>query len=353
MEGYNRKIKERRELKMIISMILAALFSKLSSEQSGKNNFWSWCLFGFKIKAAFMILAFLFNPKVYAQDVVSGADGIKADITDKSRVISIGSAVTEIIYALDADKNLVAVDQTSLYPEEAEALPKVPYTRNLTAEGVLSLNPTLIVASQSAGPEIVVEQIRSTGTPFLKLPSNETVEGAMQRIERLGVIFERQKKAEELIADIQRKLHLAEQIKRSIGHPKKVLFIYARGPNNLSVAGKNTSAETIINLAGGVNAFQSFEGYKPLNAEALVAANPDVILMMKSGLSSLGGVEGLLKAPGVSMTGAAENERIYTMDGNYLLGFGPRLGDAVLDLMDKLYPEKVTADKNTSSESHK
>jgi len=341
---------------MIILIVLAILASIIHRKQAKKQNFRSLRFSGFKIKAGiiavFLLFTFLLKPKLQAQDVIKGSDGIEADISNKSRVISIGSAVTEIIYALDADKWLVAVDHTSVYPEEAETLPKVPYTRNLTAEGVLSLNPSLILASESAGPETVVEQIRSTNTQFLKLPSNETVKGAIQRIKQLGVIFERQKRAEELIVDIQKKLHLAETIKTTISDPKKVLFIYARGPNNLSVAGKNTSAETIINLAGAINAFQSFEGYKPLNAEALVAANPDVILMMKSGLSSLGGVDGLLKAPGVSMTTAAKNKKIYTMEGNYLLGFGPRLGDAVLDLMDKLYPEKMTVDKNATSESN-
>ena len=337
-------------------MIISAFFKKINvlkiKEKMFLTNPPAQYIRNFKkialLAAVFLCVGILFQQNIQAQNVITGSDGVNVDISDKSGIISIGSSVTETIYALGAEENLVAVDITSVYPQEADSLPKVPYTRNLTAEGVLSLNPTLIVASESAGPESVIKQIRSTNTPFLKLPSSETLEGALQRIEKLGAIFEKEKKAGGLISDIKNKLASASKIKDRVESPVSVLFIYARGPNSLSVAGKNTSAETMIELAGAENAITNFEDYKPLNAEALAAANPDVILMMNSGLSSLGGIEGLLKAPGVSMTNAAKNERIYTMDGNYLLGFGPRLGEAVLDLMNKFYPDTMTADIITS-----
>lgn len=281
----------------------------------------------------------LYASSAEAQQIFISTDGTEVTIADQSRIISIGSSVTETIFALEADKNLVAVDESSTYPQASLDLPKVSFTRNLSAEGILSLFPTLILASGSAGPETAIRQIRSTGTPMLLLPAEETVEAALQRVEILGEILNRNDEAGEIIQKMKRELAVAEAHRSQLQYRPKILFIYARGPNNLTVAGTGTSAATMIGLAGGTNAFDSFNGYKPLTAEAVVSANPDIILMMESGLDSLGGEEGVLNAPGISLTNAAKNKRIYTMNGAYLLGFGPRLGQAVLDLMQIFHPE--------------
>jgi len=274
-----------------------------------------------------------------AQHTYISTDGAEVTVTDKSRIISIGSAVTETIFALEADKNLIAVDESSTYPQASSALPKVSFTRNLSAEGILSLSPTLILASGSAGPETAIRQIRSTGVPMLLLPAEETVEAALQRVEILGEILNRNDEAAAMIQQMKEELAIAVAHRNQLQSRPKILFIYARGPNNLTVAGTSTSAKTMIGLAGGINAFDSFSGYKPLTAEAVVSANPDIILMMESGMDSLGGEMGILSAPGIKLTNAAKNDRIYTMNGTYLLGFGPRLGQAVLDLMQMFHPE--------------
>jgi iron complex transport system substrate-binding protein len=285
-----------------------------------------------------MLLTLLIVPQMYGQQIFTGSDGVEVTITDKSRIISIGSAVTETIFALGAEENLIAVDESSVYPDGAASLPKVSFTRNLSAEGVLSLSPALILSSGAAGPETAVRQIRSTGTPMLLLPADETVDAAFKRVEMLGHILNRENEAAALIEEMKKELAVAESYRNRMDQKPKVLFIYARGPNNLTVAGRNTSAKTMIELAGGVNAFDDFSGYRPLTAEAVVSANPDVILMMKSGVDSIGGDSGVLRAPGVSLTTAGQEQRIYSMDGIYLLGFGPRLGKAVLDLMQLIYP---------------
>ena len=112
----------------------------------------------------------------------------------------------------------------------------------------------------------------------------------------------------------------------------KVLFIYARGAGRLMVAGANTSAAAIIEKAGGQNAIRSFEGFKTMTPESLIEAVPDVILMFSSGLASLDGKEGLGQIPGISQTPAYKNNRIIAMDGHYLTAFGPRVGQAALEL---------------------
>lgn len=278
-------------------------------------------------------------PVVTAQATYTGADGVTVDISDRSRIVSIGSAITETIFALEAEQHLVAVDESSLYPEETAELPKVSFTRNLSAEGVLSMKPTLILASGAAGPETAVRQIRSTGVPLLKFTADETVDAAFDRIEQLGNVLNREEKAVEITRRLAQDLDRAGSVLNRLKDRPVVLFIYARGPNHLMVAGSHTSAKTMIELAGGVNAFDEFEGYKPLTPEAVVAVNPDVILMMNSGLQSVGGAGWVLQAPGVSLTDAAKNNRIHSMDGSYLLGFGPRMGQAVLHLMEYLHPE--------------
>lgn len=292
------------------------------------------------VAASVLFVAALAAEPAVSQTTFTGSDGEEVSITDMSRIVSIGSAVTETIFSLSAEQNLVAVDESSLYPEGAASLPKVSFTRNLSAEGVLSLSPTLILASGAAGPETAVRQIRSTGTPMLMLPADETVEGAFSRVEMLGKVLNREDAADALIEEMREELALAEAHRSGMEEKPKVLFIYARGPNNLTVAGENTSAKTMIELAGGINAFNDFSGYKPLTAEAVVSANPDVILMMKSGVESVGGSSGVLRAPGISLTNAGKRERIYAMDGAYLLGFGPRMGQAALELMQLLYPEQ-------------
>lgn len=290
------------------------------------------------IKFAFLIVAITTVQVANAQQTIKGSDGVDVTIEDLSRVVSIGSAVTETIFALNATENLVAVDESSIYPEETSNYTKVSFTRNLSAEGLLSVSPSVILASAAAGPEPVIQQIRATGVPFLKLTADETVEGAFERIRQLGTIFNKEAAADQIIQNIQSDLDVAAAARDGLSEKPTVLFIYARGANMLMVAGNNTSAKTMIELAGGENAFNTFEGFKPLTAEAVVEANPDVILMMNSGIQSIGGKEGVLQTPGISLTDAVKNDRIYSMDGIYLLNFGPRVGQAALDLMAKFHP---------------
>jgi iron complex transport system substrate-binding protein len=295
------------------------------------------------ISGALLFLLMLSVPA--AAQEITGADGISVEVGNTERVISVGSAVTETIFALDAGETLVAVDESSTFPEAADALPKVSFTRNLSAEGLLSFSPSLILASGAAGPETAIRQIRSTGTPMLLLPYQENAQASLERVRILGEVFDRQEAAAELISGLEQQLDDAARLREELAEDApKVLFIYARGPNNLTVAGRSTSAQTMIELAGGENAFTSFDGYKPLTAEAVIEANPDLILMMDSGLQSIGGPGGLLEAPGIGLTDAAKNNRIHSMEGSYLLGFGPRMGDAIMDLMQLFYPDTELAE---------
>lgn len=271
-----------------------------------------------------------------AARTVLDADGQPVAITDVSRVVVAGGSLTEIVYALGAEATLVGCDASSLYPEAATKLPQVGYVRALSAEGVLSLRPTLVITLPEAGPPAALAQLRASGTPALIVPAENSIEGVKRKIRVVAEALDRQLQGEALIRQLDADLAQARDVLARSAHKPKVMFIYARGQGAASVAGRNTAAAEMIRLAGGVNAFD-FEGYKPLTAEAAVAAAPDVILLTTRGLESSGGVAGVLAMPGIMQTPAGRNRRIVSLDDLLLLGFGPRAGQGVLELARQLH----------------
>lgn len=274
-----------------------------------------------------------------AARTVMDADGRPVAITDVSRVVAAGGSVTEIVYALGAEASLVGCDASSLHPEAATKLPQVGYVRALSAEGVLSLRPSLVLTLPEAGPPAALAQLRASGTPLLTIPSEATIEGVKRKIQAVAQALDRPAQGEELIRRLDADLAQTRDYLAGRSEKPRVMFIYARGQGAANVAGRDTAAAEMIRLAGGVNAFD-FEGYKPLTAEAAVAAAPDVILLPSRGLESSGGVAGVLAMPGVRQTPAGRNQRIIAMDDLLLLGFGPRTGQGVLELARLLHPEK-------------
>ncbi len=275
-----------------------------------------------------------------------GAEGDLPVIEDTSRIVSLGGAVTEIVYALGAGERVVGVDASSSYPAEVNKLTKVAYHRRISAEGVLSLSPTLVIATTEAGPPEALQQLESAGVPVLILPHEPTVECAVTKIERIAAALDAKAVGTALIARMRQDLNQVKSAISAQENKAKVIFLYARGQGTLMVAGQDTGADTMIGLAGGVNAVQGYDGYKPLTSEAAVAAAPDVILLMDSGLESVGGRDGLGQLPGLNLTPAGRQGRVLSMDGLFLLGFGPRLGQAALALNQALYQTPTATTHN-------
>lgn len=253
------------------------------------------------------------------------------------RIVSIGGALTEIVYALGASGELVGVDTTSLYPNAATRLPSVGYARTLSSEGILALAPTQVVATEDAGPPAVLRQIISAGVPVAILAANHRFEGVLDRVARMGDLLGCADAAAKLIdglkADWQR---VRQPILARKASPLRVLFVLSHSPNQIMVGGKGSSAEAMLEYVGARNAVQGFEGFKPLTPEAVIAAQPDVVLFTEQGLRAIGGVDSALKLPGLDHTPAGQRRRIIALEAIFLLGFGPRLPSALVALDDEL-----------------
>ncbi|BEV71934.1 MULTISPECIES: hemin ABC transporter substrate-binding protein [unclassified Paludibacterium] len=249
---------------------------------------------------------------------------------DNARLVCVGGALTEIIYALGAERQLVGVDSTSRFPAAAQSLPGVGYARTLSAEGILSLAPGAVLASEDAGPPAVLRQISAAGVPVHILPGNHRFEGVLSRITRVGELTGRTTQAAQLQTRLQRDWQKVQgKVAARHSPPARVLFMLNAAPGQLLVAGNGTAADAMLRYAGARNALQGFNGYRPMTAEAVVAARPDALLLSGDGLAAAGGVEGVLRLPGVAQTPAGQQRRILSQDALLLLGFGPRLPQAV------------------------
>lgn len=261
------------------------------------------------------------------------AQGAVTRSSEAMRLISIGGSLTEIIYLLHASSQLVGVDTTSIYPAVATKLANVGYARSLSAEGILALRPTQVIATQDAGPPMVLRQISHAGIPLTVLRSDYQFQGVIDRVKKIGDLVHRSLAAQDLIAQ----LHLDwQKSQQQVAHSKakhiRVLFILSQNPSQLMVAGEKTSADAMIAYAGASNAISGFSGFKPLSAEAIISANPDVILMTTQGMKAVGGITEALNFPGVNKTLAGKQRNVISLETMYLLGFGPRMPLAVADL---------------------
>ena len=261
----------------------------------------------------------------------------------QARVVAVGGAVTEVVYALGAESRLVATDTTSTFPPAALALPKVGYLRSLSAEGVVALRPDMLLATGDAGPRAALEQLRAAKVGVHILTNEHSVEAARQRIRDVAALLGLAAAGRDLEARFDADWTRAMAGLKRYADTPRVLFILAHTPTNTMVSGDETAAAGMIRLAGGVNALAGFKGYKPLTAEAVIAAAPDVVLITTEGLQAAGGAEAVWAKPGVALTPAAKQRRLVDLDALYLLGFGPRLPAAVRDLALRLHRKDASS----------
>jgi iron complex transport system substrate-binding protein len=259
-------------------------------------------------------------------------------IENPSRIVSIGGAVTEILYALGLEHRIVGVDTTSVYPAAVlNDKPNVGYMRQLSAEGVLGLNPSLVFAMQGSGPKQTMDVLEAAKVPFVLVPEIYSEDGLLEKIRLVGHAMGVDARAACLTAAVAGDLWQLRELRAKVTKPVRVMFVMSFLNGRAMVAGQNTAANEIITLSGGVNAIDGYDGYKIINDEAIVAAKPDVVLSIQRSRDSLE-AEAVYAHPAFAMTPVAANKAFISMEGLYLLGFGPRTAAAARDLSVQLYP---------------
>lgn len=275
---------------------------------------------------------------------VTNADGSTTQVTDLARVVVANGDLTEVVFALGLGDRVVAADVSATYPPAAAALPKVGYQRTLSAEGILAQRPTLVLAGTTAGPPPVIEQVRAAGVPVVVLappdPSGvwtPTSPGA--KIRAVAAALGVPERGEELASQVDDEIDAAVAEGRAARTRPSAAFLYLRGTQVQLIAGDGSGVDTLLESAGAVDAASraGLRGNAPMTPEALVAAAPEVLVVTTSGLESVGGLDGLLALPGVAQTPAGRDRRIIAFDDQYLIGGGPRTGEALAELVDGLH----------------
>lgn len=255
------------------------------------------------------------------------------------RIVCIGSAYNEMIYALGAQANLVGVDYSSTYPPEIKKLPTVGYHRALSAEGILSLKPTLIIHDNNIGPENVVRQLQALNIPMKTFQAkDDSVDGAKSLLREMGAFFNKKERAEELCAKLDRDMATAaEAVKQYHDTPRVAVIHFGRASNVYLVVGNGgggdaSTAGKMVELAGGTMALQKRGMQQMTSPEVIAESNPQVILMTEYGFDRLGSMDEAKTLPGVAETEAARNGHIYRVSEHELMYFGPDTGESILKL---------------------
>ncbi|AXI81457.1 heme/hemin ABC transporter substrate-binding protein [Peterkaempfera bronchialis] len=272
---------------------------------------------------------------------VRSADGRQVTVESADRIVPLTGALSEIVFSLGLGRNVVARDITATF-EQAKDLPVITRAHDVSAEGVLSLHPTLVLADTSTGPADAVQQIRDAGIPLLVLDPAVRIDDIGPRITAVaaalgvpGAGAELRQRTADRISAVQRTVPATD------GRKPRVAFLYLRGTASVYLlGGPGSGADSLIEAAGSVDAGKAsglHKDFTPITSEALVKAAPDVILVMTKGLESVGGLDGLEKVPGVAQTPAGLDHRVVAIDDGVLLNFGPRTDEVLRQLVDGIH----------------
>ncbi|UXD88789.1 heme/hemin ABC transporter substrate-binding protein [Thalassolituus hydrocarboniclasticus] len=264
-----------------------------------------------------------------------------AAVFSAERVVSIDGSLTEIIYALNAQDALVAVDTTSRYPQAATELPDVGYMRQLSAEGILALSPTLVLASTDAGPDSVFEQLQQAGVKIVRVRNHYSVDGVLNKIQAVADALNKPEAGRALAGSIKQQADAALASIPADAAPPAALFILGAGNRGLMAAGSKTQADAMLALLNARNVM-AYNGYKPVSAEAVLQAGPEVVLIANTAAAAdASQTQSAALNTQLAMTPAFRQQRIHTLDTSLVLGFGPRIGSALEQLVTLLYPPEM------------
>lgn len=261
---------------------------------------------------------------------------------DPSRLVVIGGSLLEIVYALGEEDKLVARDTTGVYPPEAMALPDVGYMRALSPEGVLAVNPSAMIVVEGSGPPETLDVLSKGSLPYVTVPEDFSHKGVLAKVRAVGQALGVADKAEALVQTLDAEMQAAEAVTSAVpdADRQKVMLVNSVQDGKVRAAGGGTAANSMIALAGGINPLADMHGYQTLSDEAILTANPDVVLYMNN-TGAADFVEALKSNVALAATPAVSNGRLIEVDAAFMLGFGPRTPAAIRDLAAELYGDKV------------
>ena len=259
---------------------------------------------------------------------------------NSSRIVVAGGSITEIIYFLSSEEKIVALDVTSNYPEKAKELPSIGYVRNLSAEGILSMNPSIVFGEDDMGPPGVIKQLRDINIDLRIIPEEKTIDGILDKIYCIASIIDKLPNAESkinstLIPDI---LSIEKRLSTSTLIPKRVMFIFSIKGNKIIVAGSGTSGNGFIKMTGSENIFGTIEGWKSVSQEAVIKENPDYIIMSQRDLHNSETIKSISENPIFKNIKASKEGNFIFDDAMAMLGYGPRTIKSVLNAINTMYP---------------
>ena len=284
---------------------------------------------------SFAVKAFsksLYLVALFCSQSIASADSS----SDYQRIVSAGGSITEILYALGLGDRIVAVDSSSMYPPSTTKLPKVGYFRSLGAEGVLSLNPDLVVTARGAGPENVLLQIQNAGVPVKTFEQSVyTKESWKALISNIGALFNKENESSNLIGKVEQNIkNRLDELQKPTNQINAIALLNS-GDRGTTLAGKNTMPDFLFSLLGVNNLADDLEGFKPFSPEALAASDIDLILVPAHNLKAMGGIEGICSLQAISYATKGKCN-VVVMDPLLLLGFGARIDQAVDKLVDQI-----------------
>ncbi|ADM10778.1 hemin-binding periplasmic protein [Parvularcula bermudensis HTCC2503] len=268
--------------------------------------------------------------------ILSVAAAFVGTASAQDRIVSLGGDLTEIIYALGEGDRVVGTDRDSRYPDDAAAKPKVGYVRRLSAEGVLSVEPDLVLISGAAGPETALAQIEASGVEIISLETEYTPQAILDKVGVVATALGREDAGETMKADLEKTIAAARRDVERVGISPSILFFASVPDGAPRAAGDETAAAGVIDMLGGTNVFAGRPGYNALSLEAAVAADPDIILVMTHHAEREGGIEAVRTHPALLLTTAAQEGRVFLVDQYSVMQFGPRTPQSVAELAEKI-----------------
>lgn len=253
------------------------------------------------------------------------------------RIVCVSKQLTEFMFAVGAGDKIVGVDLSSTYPPEAQKLVTVGYHRMLSSEGIISLSPTLVIHNGGIAPESVITQLEKVGIPMKKYMDTPNVDSCKSLMMQIAREYNNEAKGIEMCKKLDADMNTArEKLKEYTDRPKVLIIHYGRQMNNYFVMGNRGTANDMLVWAGGVNAADT-SGFRNLSAEVIMRSQPDVILATDFGFDRTGGAEQFVELPGIQLTPAAKNHRIYRIEEHDLVYLGPRTGENVLKMMELIH----------------